>query len=220
MKAQQLFDDLRGVLNSFYDNETILIRALLRIHNKNNPIDCDPMYNKGHFYLNSDFMIEKPQYRFDINPHKDCLRGDARDLPLADNSIQCIILDPPFMFGSHGKTDGSRLTKRYTMFNNFDELENCYVKILAEAYRVLKKGGICIFKCQDYTDSITTMTHCLVWKWACDLGFYPKDIAILNLKMSKISKPALRQRHLRKTHCYFWVFQKQKGQKNGQRKTV
>ena len=117
-----------------------------------------------------------------------------------------MILDPPFMFGKHGQTVNNVVNKRYTMFDTFEELESCYKGILSEAYRVLKKKGLLIFKCQDYTDSKTTMTHCMVYEWAKELGFYAKDIAILNLPISKIYNGNLVQRHLRKTHCYFWVF--------------
>lgn len=211
MKAQLLFDDLKGVMNSFYDDETLLIRAILRIHNKGKPIDCDPMYNQGAFYQNSDFSIEKPKYRFDIKPYKDCEIGDATNLPISENTLQCVILDPPFMFGTHGKTKNNPVRKRYSMFDSYEELKQCYQGILKESFRILKPGGICIFKCQDYTDSQTTMTHCYVWEWAREIGFYAKDIAILNLKQAKIVNPNLKQKHLRKTHCYFWIFQKPKG---------
>lgn len=57
------------------------------------------------------------------------------------------------------------------------------------------------------------MTHCYVWKWAIEQGFYAKDIAILNLPIAKIYNGNLTQRHLRKTHCYFYVFVKNKGRK-------
>ena len=99
------------------------------------------------------------------------------------------------------------------MFDNFNDLKTCYIGILREAYRVLKRNGILIFKCQDYTDGKTTMTHCLVWLWAVRIGFYAKDIAILNLPITKVYNGNLKQRHLRKTHCYFWVFKKSKGEK-------
>ena len=110
------------------------------------------------------------------------------------------------MFGSHGQTKNNIVNKRYTMFDCWLDLSDCYTGILKESYRVLKKGGILIFKCQDYTDSKTTMTHCKVYEWATAMGFYAKDIAILNLPGSKIYNSGTTQRHLRKTHCYFWVF--------------
>ena len=66
-------------------------------------------------------------------------------------------------------------------------------------------SGVLIFKCQDYTDSKTTMTHSLVYSWATEQGFYAKDLAIL-VKPNKIYNGKTTQRHLRKIHTYFWVF--------------
>ncbi len=168
------------------------------------------MYNKGMFYK---AVINKPKYRFDLNAIEkgyDAEQGDATNLPIKSVSINCMILDPPFMFGTHGQTKNSVIKKRYTMFDTFEELKKCYIGILEEAYRVLKKDGILIFKCQDYTDSRTTMTHCMVYRWATQIGFYAKDIAILNLPKDKIYNGNLTQRHLRKSHCYFYVLQKKK----------
>ena len=193
-------------INSFFDNEQELIKSLLDIHANGNGIELDPMYNKGKFCK---ALISPPPLRFDLLATQngyDAKQGDARDLPISDNSINTMILDPPFMFGTHGQTKNNVINKRYSMFDTWEQLQATYIDILKESYRVLKKNGILIFKCQDYTDNKTTMTHCYVWEWATKLGFYAKDIAILNLPMSKIYNGNLKQRHLRKTHCYFWVF--------------
>lgn len=191
---------------SVFDNEDKLLGALLDIHCEGKDIDLDPMYNKGHFYRG---WVNKPPLRFDLNAEQkgyDAKNGDATHLPIKDGSIGVMILDPPFMFGRHGKTDENRVQKRYTMFDTWKDLERCYKGALKEASRVLRKRGVLIFKCQDYTDSKTTMTHCLVYEWAVSEGFYAKDIAILNLNQPKIYNGNLKQKHLRKTHCYFWVF--------------
>ena len=197
---------------SFFDNEQECIDAILKLHNDGNDIELDPMFNKGMFYKNT---VNKPKLRFDLNASKngyDARDGDATNLPLNDSSIHCMILDPPFMFGTHGKTGDNVINKRYTMFDSYDDMEHCYRGILKESYRVLDKNGVLIFKCQDYTDSKTVMTHCLVWQWAQEYGFYAKDIAILNIPCSKIYNVNLKQRHLRKSHCYFYVFiKKDKG---------
>ena len=199
---------------SFFKDETECLYALLQIHNNGEDIELDAMYNKGHFYKNS--FIKKPKYRYDLDADKcmyDALQGDATNLmDINDNSIKCMILDPPFMFGVHGKTLENNVVKRYTMFDDFEQMKSVYKGILKESYRVLCKNGILIFKCQDYTDSKTTMTHCLVYEWATELGFYAKDIAILNLDKDKIFNGNLMQQHLRKTHCYFWVFEKLTGE--------
>ena len=99
------------------------------------------------------------------------------------------------------------MAKRFTIFKDFDELKNMYFNSLKEFYRILKKRGIVIFKCQDYTDSKTTMTHCHVFNWAEQNGFYAKDVFILFSK-NRIFNPNVEQRHSRKFHSYYWVFQK------------
>jgi len=117
------------------------------------------------------------------------------------------MFDPPFCFGVHGKTLQNISAKRFTMFGSFQDLVTMYQDSLREFYRILKKGGVLVFKCQDYTDSKTTMTHCLVWQWAETMGFYAKDLFVL-INERRIWNPALRQIHSRKCHSYFWIFVK------------
>lgn len=188
---------------SVFENERDLIKAILQIHNDNQDIECDPMYFKGNFYKDG---VNKPKYKFDINPQvAECEYGDATNLPLESNSLNSIMLDPPFLFGIHGKTKNYYSARTHTIFYDFGELEKCYKGILSNAYRCLKKNGLLIFKCQDYTDSKTTMTHCKVYEWATEMGFYAKDLAILVLP-NKVYNGNTKQRHLRKIHTYFWVF--------------
>jgi len=190
---------------SVFNNEQELLNAIIKIH-CNNGIELDPMYNKGMFYKKG--IVDKPKYMFDIEPQvKGVEKGDATNLPLDNSSIGVMILDPPFLFGIHGKTEQNVCSKRYTIISNFDDLKKLYIGIIKESSRVLKKGGILIFKCQDYTDSKTTMTHCLVYQWALENGFYAKDLCLL-IKANKIFNPNTTQRHFRKVHSYFWIFQK------------
>lgn len=188
---------------SVFDNEQELLKAVLKIHNNDKNIECDPMFFKGNFYKNG---VEKPKFIFDINPQtSDCLLADARKLPLNNESISCMILDPPFLFEKRNRKTNYYSALTHTIFSSFEELEDCYQKILKEAYRILKKNGVLIFKCQDYTDSKTTFTHCLVYNWATKIGFYAKDLGILVLP-NKIYNSKTTQRHLRKIHTYFFVF--------------
>lgn len=187
---------------SVFDNEQDLLISLIDIHNNDEMVELDPMFFKGNFYKDG---LDEPKLFFDINPqYQSCPKGDARNLPLESNSISSMILDPPFMFGGHGKQDKFYSSVTHG-FMSWKELQQLYKDILKEAYRLLKKQGILIFKCQDYTDSKTTMTHCLVYNWATELGFYAKDLAIL-VKPNKVTNPNTTQRHLRKIHTYFWVF--------------
>ena len=191
---------------SVFENEQDLLKALIDIHLKGMPIQCDPMYFKGAFYKDG---ITQPFHRFDINPREgiDCAKGDARNLPIENNYLSNIILDPLFLFGLHGKAKEYYTSTTMGIYKDFQELSKDYIAFLKEAHRVLKKDGILIFKCQDYTDSKTTMTHCFVYNWAIEQGFYAKDLAIL-VKPNKVFNGNLTQRHLRKIHTYFWIFKK------------
>lgn len=201
------------MLISAFTDEQELFKAIIQLHCPSR-IELDPMYGKGHFYLE----IPQPIYRYDIQPQtSDSFFMDAQDLNLfAQNSIKSMILDPPFCFGGkngpHGGQGKERVGKntteiRFGFLWNFEALEKLYKNILKEAYRVLQPKGILIFKCQDYTDSKTTMTHCWVWNWAVELGFYPKDLAIL-VRTNRWYVKGRKQRHLRKAHTYFWVFER------------
>jgi hypothetical protein len=90
------------------------------------------------------------------------------------------MFDPPFMFEKRNRKNNNIMNKRFSMYHNgFDELKKHYKGTLKEAYRILKKRGVMIFKCQDFTDSKTTITHCFVNQWANNVGFYVKDLFIL-----------------------------------------
>jgi hypothetical protein len=121
-----------------------------------------------------------------------------------------MILDPLFLFGLHGKTKEYHISQKMGILRDFAELERHYKAIIKEAHRLLKVKGVLIFKCQDYTDSKTTMTHAFVYNWAVEQGFYAKDFAIL-VRENKIYNHKLNQKHLRKVHTYFWVFIKRRG---------
>jgi hypothetical protein len=192
---------------SVFENEQELLKAIIDIHLGGKDIECDPMYFKGNFYKDG---VNRPLHRFDLNPQtSDCEKYDACNLrlKLGLEKIDSIILDPPFLFGVHGKTKEFYSSKTHTIYQDFKQLESNYNAIIVEANAVLKKKGILIFKCQDYTDSKTTMTHCMVYNFATQHGFYAKDLAIL-VKPNKITNPNTTQRHLRKIHTYFWIFQK------------
>jgi len=202
---------------SVFENEQELLKAIINIHLGGNNIELDPMYFKGAFYKDG---VERPDYYYDINS-KICglaedgelnkpTVGDARNLHwFKDGKFNNMILDPLFLFGLHGKAKDYYTSTTMGIYKNFQDLEFDYRALLKEAYRLLKKKGILIFKCQDYTDSKTTMTHSLVYNWATEIGFYAKDLAIL-VKPNKIYNGNLIQRHLRKIHTYFFVFIKTK----------
>lgn len=197
-----------------YDQSEV-IRNILKLHVPKGKIDCDPTFSTGAFYNGTG--IELPEYRFDISPQRsDVQKADVRNLPLPNNSISCMMLDPPFLAtrGSSLSTgNGNLISRRFGVYPDEKRLHQCYCDMLKEAYRVLKDKGILIFKCQDKVSSGRQyMSHVFICNAAMDGGFYPKDLFILLAKNRIVADWQRNQKHARKFHCYFWVFQKNGGE--------
>jgi len=180
---------------------------------KTGHIDCDPTYSCGNFY--KDTGIDRPTYCFDIQPQNDgVIQADCRHLPLPNDSIDCMMFDPPFL-ATTGKslesTDNNNvINRRFGVYPNEFELHEMYVDALHEAHRVLRKNGILIFKCQDKISSTKQyMSHVFIANQAIDAGFYPKDLFVLIANKRLCADWQVKnQKHARKYHCYFWVFEK------------
>ena len=200
------------LVRSYSYDQSEIIRDILRLHVPEGKIDCDPTYSKGAFYNGTG--IEPPMLRFDISPQAEgVIKADARHLPLDAGSIACMMFDPPFL-ATKGKSlesgTGNRINRRFGVYPDELSLHRFYVDALHEAYRVLKENGILIFKCQDKVSSGKQyMSHVLIMDEAVKAGFYPKDLFILLAKNRLVADwQARNQKHSRKYHSYFIVFQK------------
>ena len=201
------------MIKSISYDQSEIIKWIIQLHVPRGKIDCDPTYSIGNFYKNTD--IEKPLYKFDINPQVEGVEyGDSRELPLGDSSINCMMFDPPFL-ATTGKSltennDNNIINKRFGVYPSEQELHKFYVDSLKEAYRVLADKGILIFKCQDKISSGKQyMSHCFIHDEAVKIGFYPKDMFVLLAKNRLVADWQLKnQKNARKFHSYFWVFEK------------
>lgn len=201
------------MIKSISYDQSEIIKWIIQLHVPRGKIDCDPTYSIGNFYKNTG--IEKPLYKFDINPQVEGVEyGDSRELPLGDSSINCMMFDPPFL-ATTGKSltennDNNIINKRFGVYPSEQELHRFYIDSLKEAYRVLADKGILIFKCQDKISSGKQyMSHCFVHDEAVKTGFYPKDMFVLLAKNRLVADWQLKnQKNARKFHSYFWVFEK------------
>ena len=101
---------MADLIKSIGYDQSEIIRNILKLHAPEGKIDCDPTFSTGAFYNGTG--IDTPQYRFDISPQRgDVVQADARHLPLADSSISCMMLDPPFL-ATKGKSLNSRVAIR------------------------------------------------------------------------------------------------------------
>jgi len=199
-------EEEKKLIKSVQTKDQDILMAIRQLYLDGKNFDLDPCFSTGTFYKG----IKEPKYKLDKNPQRDDVtKNDVlAGLPYKTNSLNGIVFDPPFMFGIHGPTHKSLMSERFTMFNKWENLEVMYKASLAEFYRILKKKGVVAFKCQDYTDSKTTLTHCFVHNWAIKEGFKAEDLFIKIATGGRIWNKKLTQRHARKYHCYWFVFKK------------
>jgi SAM-dependent methyltransferase len=117
----------------------------------------DPASGSRMFYFNK----QDPRVLFgDIRQHEehDLTNGqhitvkpdmvmDFRDLPFSDKTFTTVIFDPPHLTGL---TEASWLRKKYGVLNK-ETWRDDISKGFAECFRVLKDGGVLIFKWNEYS---------------------------------------------------------------------
>ena len=196
-----------------YDQQQI-INDILKLHAPDG-VDVDPTFSKGVFYKNNN--VEEPKFKFDISPQiPGVVKATAEALPLDGESVHCIMFDPPFLATkgpSLKEENGSnKINKRFGVFEDEKSLHEFYIRAMKEFYRILEKGGVLIFKCQDKVSSGKQyFSHCFVQQEAEKIGFYSKDLFVLLAKNRLVADWQLKnQKHARKFHSYFWVFEKLK----------
>lgn len=205
------------------DNADIFPR-ILSLHVPRGSTVADVTYGKGVFWR----RVPTDSYKVlatDIDNGIDC-----RDLPYEDCSIDCVVLDPPYMEGLlREKADGHGASGTHTSFREAYQRSthngqaplpapkwhaavfDLYAQAGKEAYRVLRTNGVLIVKCQDEVSANKQwLTHVEIINEYVRLGFYTKDLFVV----MRTNKPGVsrikQQRHARKNHSYFLVFVKLK----------
>lgn len=202
----------KELIKSISYNQSEIINNILSLHVPTHKIDADITYSTGVFYKDT---VPSPELKFDINPQvKGVVQADSRNIPLPNNSLDCIMFDPPFL-ATTGKSlseneQNNIINKRFGVYPSEIELHQFYVDTLKECYRVLKQNDILIFKCQDKISSGKQyMSHVFIINEAENMGYYTKDLFILLAKNRIVANwQAENQKNARKFHSYFIVFQK------------
>ena len=189
---------------------------ILALHVPAGSTIADVTYGKGIFWQ----RVDPGQYKVkatDIKTGVDC-----RNLPYRTRSIDCVVLDPPYMEGfyrpkkQHLAMNGNYGSFR-DMYSNGQPQESkyqqavldLYVQAGKEAARVLRPKGIFIVKCQDAVSSKRQhLMHVDLVNAYKDEGFYAKDLFVVVRNGRPSVSRILRQMHARKNHSYFLVFVK------------
>lgn len=189
-----------------YDQHDI-IRWIIELHLGGQPVHCDPTYSRGVFYRPDD--IEEPGYKFDLHPQAPgVVQHDVRD-PLPISSLRSIMFDPPFLAFSRNKEDVSVIKRRFGAAQTMPMLWELYTLALKNFSDALEEGGVLIVKIGDTIESGRQWwSHNHIEQVGRAIGLYKKDEFILLARRRMERTGNYTQRHARKFHCYFLVFEK------------
>ena len=182
---------------------------------------ADVTYGKGVFWK----KVNQADY---ILHFSDIQTGiDCRNLPYDNQSMDCVVIDPPYMEGFYrrnnghlaGKgafssfreaySDGSIYEQKAGAPKYHDAVLDMYYSAGYEAVRVLKTNGILIIKCQDEVSANKQhLTHVEIINEYTKHGLIVEDLFV----MIRNNKPNIstlkKQVHARKNHSYFLVFRR------------
>jgi hypothetical protein len=196
-----------------------VFRTILELHVSPGSTVADVTYSKGAFWAEVPNGVYK-LLASDLKTGVDC-----RKLPYENESIDALVLDPPYMEGLFRKSvsqmaGGGTHSAFRDHYSNGQALEtdggpkyhdavlDLYFKAAIEAHRVLRPYGIFIVKCQDEVSANRQrLTHVeLINEW--ESRFYCKDLFVVVRENRPAVSRIKKQEHARKNHSYFLVFMK------------
>ena len=209
------------ILSAYVQNNEVIFPLILSLYVPVGSTIADVTYGKGVFWKN----VNKDQYTLycsDIKTGVDC-----RKLPYKNQSMDCVVLDPPYMEGFYRRhsshlagngtfasfreaySDGSVYSQQTDAPKYHGAVLAMYCSAGLEALRVLKNNGILIVKCQDEVSANKQhLTHVEIINEYTKYGFIAEDLFV----MIRNNKPNIstlkKQVHARKNHSYFLVFRK------------
>jgi 16S rRNA G966 N2-methylase RsmD len=215
------------ILSAYVERNNVVFPKVLDLHVDEGSKIADVTWGKGVFWKDVD-MSKYEAYASDLDPDKSPSGHpvDCRKLPYEDNSLDVVVLDPPYAEGFFRRNkemlaggDGSHEQFREN-YSNGEVLDtngskyhqavlDVYYKAGMEAHRVLKADGTLIVKTQDEVSANTQeLTHIQITNfYEGELDFYTKDLFIT----VRSNKPAVsgmnKQVHARKNHSYFLVYE-------------
>lgn len=208
------------ILSAHVAGNADVFPQVLDLHVPRGAAVADITHGKGVFWR----QVDPDAYRVLAS---DILTGvDCRDLPYPDESLDCVVFDPPYMEGFYRRRaaeaagNGSHRTFRDTYSGGRAQRHSAkyhaavlamYVETGAEISRVLRPGGVAIVKCQDEVSANRQrLTHIEITNTYTQHGFHARDLfVIVRTNRPGVSR-ILTQRHARKNHSYFLVFEKER----------
>ena len=201
------------VVSAYIESNADVFPHILNLYVPTGRTVADVTFGKGVFWKN----VPVDSYDLLATDIKDGV--DCRELPYQDASIDCVVLDPPYMHSPGGTAHSSQPAFEEHYRNNgtgnntekkyHDAVLDLYEKAGEEAFRVLRERGVFIVKCQDEVCSNRQrFTHIEIIQAYEDFGFVAEDLFVVMRRNRPGVSIAVRQVHARKNHSYFLVFWK------------
>jgi len=208
------------IVSSCVGTNADVFPLVLKLHVPPGSVVADVTFGKGVFWRNV------PPKLYDLRATDISTGVDCRKLPYKDGSIDCVVLDPPYMEGfyRHAGTQlaggGTHSAFRQYYRNGDDSptdggpkyhaaVVDFYSKAADEAFRVLRKEGVLVVKCQDEVSANKqNLTHLEIINDLTSKGFYAKDLFVVVRPNRPAASRIVKQEHARKNHSYFIVFVK------------
>lgn len=204
------------VVTAYTAGNAEVFAKVMSLHVAPGAVVADVTFGKGVFWKNI------PEGRYELLA-SDLKSGiDLRSLPYPDNSVDCVVLDPPYMEGlfrrsvDHLAGSGSHAAFRENYSNGAESKEGAkyhaavvalYLQGAAEAARVLRPGGTLVVKCQDEVSANTQhLTHVEIINELEKRGYFCRDLFVVVRQNSPAVSRMKMQVHARKNHSYFLVF--------------
>jgi tRNA G10 N-methylase Trm11 len=208
------------VFSAYQANNEEVFPQILDLYVPKGSTVADVTYGKGVFWKNvpeEDYVLLPSDLKTGI---------DCRVLPYANNSIDGVVLDPPYMEGllrengSHQAATGTHTAFKEAYQGATHSIPSItkapkwhaavldlYVKAGTEAYRVLRNKGTLIVKCQDEVSAGKQwLTHVEIINAYAEMGFRAEDLFVIMRKNRPGVSRVKKQLHARKNHSYFLVF--------------
>jgi len=214
-------------LSAYVARNSEVFPKVLDLHVTEGALIADVTYGKGVFWKN--ININRYEiYASDLDSEKSPsgYPVDCRNLPYEDNSLDVVVLDPPYAEGFFRRNkemlaggDGSheQFRKNYSNGEVLDTngskyhqaVLDTYYRAGVEAHRVLKDDGTLIVKTQDEVSANTQeLTHIQITNfYESELDFYTRDLFITVRSNTPAVSGMDEQVHARKNHSYFLVYE-------------
>jgi len=220
-------DDSELVLSAYQERNNVVFSKVLSLHIDDGAAIADVTYGKGVFWKDVN-TGNYEVYASDLSPEKSPsgYPVDCRNLPYEDDSLDVVVLDPPYAEGffrknedmlAGGDSSHSQFRENYSNGEVLDTkgskyhqaVFDLYAEAGIEAKRVLKEDGTFIVKTQDEVSANTQeLTHIQITNfYESKLEMYTKDLFVV----MRSNKPAVsgmdNQVHARKNHSYFMIYE-------------